>query len=146
MNGQDVVILRPPRFFCEDVLCSDSSDQSIAQTMVIELLGRRAALVDVITAHVKALARVNALRGKTYTLAAQWPFTREETSTDGYEVARMVQKRWGHRYKWKFPSVISRVYDSSAAREALEWTPLWDFERAVALLEKDDPIVVGGLF
>ena len=58
--------------------------------MANELLGRRAALVDIITAHLKALARVQVLRGRTLTLAAPWPFPREDTSPDAKEVARLV--------------------------------------------------------
>ena len=49
------------------------------QLMAIELLGRRAALTDVITAHVKGLLRVDELNGRILTLCAPWPWSQEDT-------------------------------------------------------------------
>jgi len=85
-NKQSVLVLRAPRFFCEDVLPpeghshpSSSVIQTMPQLMAIELLGRRAALTDVITAHVKGLLRVDELNGRILTLCAPWPWSQEDT-------------------------------------------------------------------
>ena len=54
MKGtKNVVILRAPRFFCEDTI--ESNELSLPNIMINELLGRRAALCDLITAHLKAM-------------------------------------------------------------------------------------------
>ena len=58
---------------------SSSVIQTMPQLMAIELLGRRAALTDVITAHVKGLLRIDELNGRILTLCAPWPWSRENT-------------------------------------------------------------------
>ena len=55
-TGADVCILRAPRFFPEDTL--EETELSLENTKVNELLGRRCALVDVVSAHLHALSRV----------------------------------------------------------------------------------------
>ena len=83
----------------------------------------------------KALSRINQLSGRVLTLAAPWPWSREETPNSAEAVAKMVRERWGSRYPWELPTEITRVYDSSAARDALDWEPVWTFERVVQELE-----------
>ena len=83
----------------------------IENVMACELLGRRAALVDVVTAHVKALCRVVAgeLNGRVLTLCAPFPFSRQETPSSAITVAEMARKRWGDRFRWPMPDKITRV-------------------------------------
>ena len=52
---------------------------TMPQLMASELLGRRAALTDIVTAHVKGLLRIDELNGRILTLCAPWPWSREDT-------------------------------------------------------------------
>ena len=140
-NDTSVLILRAPRFFCEDVLPTTTTQvkerMSLPQLMASELLGRRAALSDIITAHVKGLLLIEKLNGKVLTLAAPWPWSREETPGVAAEVAQLARERFSD-YRWPLPKTITRVYDSTAARKELEWKPKWCFDRIVDEFDSDN--------
>jgi len=138
-DGAEVVILRAPRFFPEDVI--EETSLTLPNIKANELLGRRCALVDLIDAHLRALARVRDVRGAVFTLVAPWPLERHP-GTSAHEVAALLRERHPHaerlyaRHGWRLPDAITRVYDSKAAIEALGWQPLVTFEALLRLMEQ----------
>ena len=76
--GADVVILRAPRFFAEETL--EPCAEPLASVKANELLGRRAALVDVVDAEPARRARVRALRGRVLTLCAPSMISRADAA------------------------------------------------------------------
>ena len=145
-TGADVCILRAPRFFPEDTL--EKTELSRENTKVNELLGRRCALVDVVSAHLHALSRVRQLRGAVLTLAAPLPVglasrvqTTRGSSEDagpGRGAAKEAAQHLRDAYPyaealfasrgWQLPDALTRVYDSSAAVRELCWRPRVTFE------------------
>ena len=153
-DGLAVVILRAPRFFCEDLL--EGSALSLPNAMLNELLGRRAALVDLMTAHVRAALCAPALSGRVLTLAAPWPARllggADVNSTRSAEaVAEAVAEAFGRDALagtpgWSLPASVDRVYDSSNAVTALGWRPQYTFERVLERLRAGDEVVLKGLY
>jgi UDP-glucose 4-epimerase len=163
---KSIVILRTSRFFCEDLL--EESSLSLANSMANELLGRRAALVDVVTGHIKAMLRAETLSSRIYVLSCPWPFKKEQTiGLSSVEVARMVQNHYGENVYQKqtsdlaaaagsgsspcacafvLPDRITRIYDSSATCNDLEWKPLWTFETVIEKLSRGDEDALLGLY
>ena len=148
-SGTDVVVLRAPRFFPEDVLEADSPAMSLSNAKANELLGRRCALVDVVSAHLLALARSRCLRGSVLTLAAPWPLARQPTDSarrpsSARAAAEDLRRAFPRaeaiysRYGWRLPERITRVYDSDAAVQALGWRPLVSFASLLCALDVDN--------
>ena len=142
-SDADVVVLRTPRFFPEDVL--EESDLPLPNVKANELLGRRSALADLVDAHLRALARIRNVRGLVLTLAAPWPLKRPDDAPgetkktlSAIGAAGALRERFPHaarlfsRHGWSLPDAVTRVYDADAAVLALGWRPRVTFE---ALLE-----------
>ena len=147
LDGTDVVVLRTPRFFAEDVL--EDSLLSLPNIKANELLGRRCALVDVVDAELRALARVQGLRGKVLTIAAPWPLERD-TGASAQEAASRLRVRHHHaerlyaQHGWQLPEAITRVYDCEAAIKALGWQPRVTFEALLHMMEQHEREAQGG--
>ena len=153
-TGADVCILRAPRFFPEDTL--EETELSPENTKVNELLGRRCALVDVVSAHLHALSRVRQLRGAVLTLAAPLPVglaSRVQTTRGSSEDAgpgRGAAKEAAQHLRaaypyaealfasrgWQLPDALTRVYDSSAAVRELCWTPRVTFDAVLQAMQQ----------
>ena len=152
--GLPCVVVRISRCFPEDVIPDSVTAAAAALTTpnlkANELLGRRLALVDVITGHLRALtrARDELVSGKVVTLSAPFPFTRAETPTTSTAfLSFLLERRPGlsdlySRLGWLLPKDLGRVYDSSLAVELLEWQPAVTFDILVAVLQgsADDAI------
>lgn len=163
-GGCDVVVLRAPRFFPEDVL-EENGSRSLPNIKCNELLGRRCALVDLVDAHLRALARLPQLRGRVLTVAAPLPLEgarvvcargggcgREPAGSRGApaaftspeEVMAQVRERLPHaerlykKHGWRLPEAITRVYDCQAAIEALGWRPRVTFEAVLRIMEQNE--------
>ena len=149
--GAAVCVLRASRFFPEDTI-EDAGHVSLPNTKVNELLGRRCALVDLISAHLRALARLPALRGAVLTLAAPLPAglasliasssdATPQTRISPRSAAQHIRTAYPHAEElfaargWQLPDGITRVYDSAAAMRALGWTPRVTFESVVQAMQ-----------
>lgn len=137
-----VVVLRTSRFFPEpDGLPGRAAAFDDANLKVLELLHRRADLDDLVTAHAAALRRAPDVGFGRFIATATTPFTRDDAAELATDAAAVIARRCGPAtadvfaaQQWRFPSSIDRVYDNTAAREALDWSPTFTFDRAVDLL------------
>ncbi len=153
--GLPCVIVRISRCFPEDVIpesvTAAAAALSTANLKANELLGRRSALVDIITGHLRALtrARAEAIKGKVMTLSAPFPFARADTPTRTAAFAEfLLAQRPGlsdlyDSLGWSLPTDLGRVYDCSLAVELLEWQPLVDFDKLVEILQGGENHVIG---
>jgi UDP-glucose 4-epimerase len=140
-HGLPCLILRTSRFFPE----ADDRDEvrgayDDANVKVNELLYRRVDLEDVVSAHRLALERAAAIGFGRYIVSATTPFTRAdlaELRADAPAVVGRLCPEYEDLYArrgWRmFPS-LDRVYDNARAREALGWTPRYDFAFALERL------------
>jgi nucleoside-diphosphate-sugar epimerase len=144
--GLPCVVVRISRCFPEDVLPDSVTEAAAALSSpnlkANELLGRRLALVDVLTGHLRALTRARepSLKGRVLTLSAPFPFAREDTPTETAGFLSFLQAQrpelsdlYG-KLGWSLPDDLGRVYDSSLAVELLEWRPAVTFDQLVAAL------------
>ena len=140
-RGLPCVILRTSRFFPEGDDRDDvRNGYPDANIKVNELLYRRADIEDMAGAHRLALERAAEIGFGKYIVTATTPFTRDdlaELRTDAPAVVRRLFPDYGSLYAergWSmFPS-IDRVYDNARAREALGWSPRYDFRHALDLV------------
>jgi UDP-glucose 4-epimerase len=141
-HGLPCLILRTSRFFPEG---DDRDDVRAAyddlNLKVNELLYRRVDLEDVVSAHRLALERAPEIGFGRYIVTATTPFRREdlaELRTDAPAVVRRRVRGYEAVYAargWTMFASIERVYDNSRARDELGWTPRYDFQHALDLLE-----------
>jgi UDP-glucose 4-epimerase len=146
-HGLPVLILRTSRFFPEGDDRDDVRETyPDANVKVNELLYRRVDLEDVVSAHRAALERAPEIGFGRYIVSATTPFTRDdlaELRADAPAVVRRLFPDYEALYErlgWRMFAGIERVYDNARAREALGWSPRWDFRRALDRLERgEDP-------
>ena len=154
-----LVILRAGRFFPEDVLESlhpnATPSCSNANNKVNELLGRRAALVDIVGAHLRAMVRAQSMRlvqmrtdkeicPPIFLLAAPWPIEPEVTPPLAADVTDLIARMFPDAEElfrsvgWTLPTAITRVYDVSTtwSEGGLGWEPVWTFQSALAALQR----------
>jgi UDP-glucose 4-epimerase len=136
--GLACLVLRTSRFFPE----ADDRDEvraryDDANVKVNELLYRRVALEDVVSAHRLALERAERIGFGRYIVSATTPFTRDdlaELRADAPAVVRRLFPDYGPAFErrgWSmFPSV-ERVYVNARARSELGWEPRYDFRAAL---------------
>jgi UDP-glucose 4-epimerase len=137
-HGLPCIVLRTSRFFPE----ADDRDDvrngyPDANIKLNELLYRRGDIEDMASAHRLALDRAGEIGFGKYIVSAATPFTRDdlpELRTNAPAVVRRLYPDYEEIYAergWSmFPS-IDRVYDSTRAREALGWSPRYDFRHAL---------------
>lgn len=137
-----VVVLRTSRFFPEQ---DDLPDRAAAfddtNLKVLELLHRRADIEDLVTAHAAAVRRAPDLGFARFIATATTPFTRDDAAELATDAGAVIARRCGPATPdvfatkgWRVPTSIERVYDNTAAREALDWHPTFTFDHAVDLL------------
>ena len=142
-DGADVVVLRAPRFFPEEVI--EENSLSLPNIKANELLGRRCALVDLVDAHLRALARVRVVRGAVLTIAAPWRGSGTgagaSSGISAQEAASQLRDRHHQaerlyaQHGWRLPEAITRVYDCEAAVKGLGWQPRITFEALLHVME-----------
>ncbi|HWF51552.1 MAG TPA: NAD(P)-dependent oxidoreductase [Solirubrobacteraceae bacterium] len=140
-HGLPCLILRTSRFFPEP---DDIEDRRAAyedlNLKVNELLYRRVDLDDVVGAHLLALERAPAIGFGRYIISATTPFTRDELLSVRQDLPGAVRRLFPEyeeiyrRRGWEMLPSIDRVYVNDRAREALGWTPAYDFRHALDLL------------
>ena len=146
-HGLPCLILRTSRFFPEADDRDDVRDAyEDANLKVNELLYRRVDLEDVVTAHRLALERAPAIGFGRYIVSATTPFSRDDLAglrADAPAVLRRLFPHYEAEYErrgWRMLPSLDRVYDNARAREALGWSPRYDFAYALARLAAgEDP-------
>jgi UDP-glucose 4-epimerase len=146
-EGLPAIVLRTSRFFPEQ---DDDLDRRSAfedeNLKANELLFRRGDLADMVSAHLKALERAPDLGFGRYIVSATTPFRetdREALLRDAPAVVERyfpgVKERYAEAGWRQFPA-IGRVYDNSAARRDLHWSPRYGFAEALVALERGEPL------
>jgi UDP-glucose 4-epimerase len=138
-QGLPVIVLRTSRFFPEDDDNPIARDAYAADNLkATEFLYRRVDIEDVVSAHLCALERAREIGFGRYIISATTPLRREDAAELRRNAPVVVRRRvpqWEAAYAergWKMLPSIDRVYDNSAARAALGWTPRHDFAAIVA--------------
>eukprot|EP00929_Paragymnodinium_shiwhaense_P021022 TRINITY_DN13825_c0_g1_i3.p1 TRINITY_DN13825_c0_g1~~TRINITY_DN13825_c0_g1_i3.p1 ORF type:complete len:343 (-),score=47.06 TRINITY_DN13825_c0_g1_i3:360-1388(-) len=137
--------LRAPRFFLEE----DVNESAILgpNQRVNELLGRRCALEDLVEAHLLAAAKVASVDKRVFILTPPSPCPKETAVTSEHirEAVPNAQSAFD-AVNWQLPTFVDRIYDGSAAREALDWQPKWTFEYVVERLLANDARALSAAF
>ncbi len=146
-HGLPVVILRTSRFFPEE---DDRPEVAGAYDDVNlklnELLYRRADLEDVVEAHLLALEQAPRLGFDRFIISATTPFTRDDLPALGRDapavLARVCPEHVAvyERLGWRMLPRLDRVYVNAKAREALGWSPRYDFARGLADVAAGRPL------
>jgi nucleoside-diphosphate-sugar epimerase len=147
IRGLPCFILRTSRFFPEP---DDSREirQSYqdANAKVNVFLYRRADIEDVVSAHLLALERVDAIRFGRYIISATTPFARDDLQELRVNADAVVKRRvplYQEVYTcrgWSMFPGIDRVYINDRARRDLGWRPRYDFAYIIDLLRAgEDP-------
>lgn len=123
--------------------------QSTPNFKANELLGRRAAVSDLVDGHLRALRLLHSrtIRYATYILSAPWPLSRADTPAKAKDVAKAIRRRFPRAQAafeaigWRLTTAVSRVYDSSPALASPEdgglgWRPRWGFETLLRHLDE----------
>jgi nucleoside-diphosphate-sugar epimerase len=140
-HGLPVVVLRTSRFFAEP----DDRDEvrtayADANLKANEYLYRRVDLQDVVDAHLLAMAKAPEIGFDRFIVSATTPFTRTDLAelhgSAADVVARLFPAQPGEytRRGWRMFDEIDRVYVNDRAREALGWTPRYDFAHVLSAL------------
>jgi UDP-glucose 4-epimerase len=146
-HGLPCVVLRTSRFFPER---DDRDDVRAAyddlNLKVNELLYRRVDVEDVVTAHRLALDRAPEIGFARLIVSATTPFTPEDLPRLGTDAAAVVGERFPEYEEvyaargWRMFPTLDRVYANDRAREALGWSPRYDFGFALERLRAgEDP-------
>ena len=146
-HGMPSLILRTSRFFPEsddDGATRDAYDDANAKAN--EFLYRRADIEDVVSAHLAALERAQAVGFGRYIISATTPFTPHDLAELRDNAPAVVNRRvpaYAAEYErrgWKmFPS-IDRVYVNERARVELGWSPRHDFASMIDRLSRGEDL------
>lgn len=133
-QGLPCVVLRVSRFFPEpddDPDVRDAFDD--ANLKVNEMLYRRVALDDVVSAHLLAVERARAIGFDRFIVSATTPFEPGDAAALRADAPAVLWRRLPHaeaiyrRLGWRMFSELDRVYCNRHAREVLGWRPAMDF-------------------
>ena len=146
-QGLPCLVLRTSRFFPEE---DDSAALRAAfagdNAKANEFLFRRVDLEDVVSAHLRALARAPEIGFARYIVSATTPFTRDDLARLRHDAPGVVAKLYPgyeaayRRRGWRMFPGIDRVYVNAKARAELGWTPAYDFARVLGQVESGAPI------
>jgi UDP-glucose 4-epimerase len=140
-HGVACIVLRTSRFFPEEddrKAIRDGFEDANAKAN--EYLYRRVDLEDVVSAHLAAIDRAQAIGFGRYIVSATTPFTRDDLSELHLDAPRALERRFPAyrdeyvRRGWRMFPVIDRVYVNQRAREELGWRPRYDFAHVLASL------------
>jgi UDP-glucose 4-epimerase len=133
-----VIVLRTSRFFPEADDSAEIRDRyETANVQANELLYRRVDVEDVVTAHLAALERAQALGFRKYIISATTPFGPGDLAAlrgDAAAVVRRLFPDCAGLYEprgWRLFAEIDRVYVNAAARRELGWAPRHDFRHVL---------------
>jgi nucleoside-diphosphate-sugar epimerase len=135
------IILRTSRFFPEeDDRREIRESYEDANAKVNEFLYRRADIEDIVTSHLLALERADAIGFGRYIVSATTPFTRDDLQELRTNAPKVVSRRvpdYEEVYaslKWSMFPGIDRVYVNEQARTDLGWKPKYDFAYVIDLI------------
>ncbi len=144
-DGLNCLVLRTSRFFPEQ---DDNAERRGAYAddnlKANELLFRRADLADMVSAHQCALERAPELGFGRFIISADSPFDPADRAALLEDAPAVVERCFpGFRdlYReagWRMFPAIGRVYDSRRARQALGWTPRYDFAHVLDCLRRGE--------
>jgi UDP-glucose 4-epimerase len=146
-QGLACLVLRTSRFFPEE---DDNKDVRQAYSddnaKMNEYLHRRVEIEDVVSAHLLACRRAQAIGFGKYIISATTPFRHDDLVDLGFDAPRAVRRRVPdyeaeyERRGWKMFPRIGRVYVNDRARNELGWQPRHDFGHIIGRLRAgDDP-------
>ena len=141
-HGLAAIVLRTSRFFPEE---DDNGKVREAfaddNAKVNEFLYRRADIEDVVSAHLKAAERAQAIGFGKYIISATTPFRPgdlAELRVNAPGVLHRLMPEHAAEYErrgWKMFQGIGRVYVNARARQELGWQPAHDFPAIMARLK-----------
>ena len=133
------VVLRTSRFFPEPDDNDDArTSYADANLKATEYLYRRVDVEDVVSAHLAAIDRAQAIGFGRYIITATTPFVRDDVAELRRDPAAVISRylpTWREIYRaldWKMLPSIDRVYDNAKARRELGWKPVHDFATVLA--------------
>jgi nucleoside-diphosphate-sugar epimerase len=141
-HGLAAIVLRTSRFFPEE-----DDNRTVRQAFaddnakVNEFLYRRADIEDVVSAHLKAANRAQAIGFGKYIISATTPFRPgdlAELRVNAPGVLHRLMPEHAAEYErrgWKMFQGIGRVYVNARARQELGWQPAHDFPAIMARLK-----------
>jgi len=146
-QGLACIVLRTSRFFPEQdddrQMREAFADENLKAN---EFLYRRVDIEDVVSAHLLAAERAQAIGFRKYIVSATTPFRKEDLARLRIDVPGVVRQRIPNyeaeynRRGWKMLSNIGRVYVNERARNELGWRPRYDFSFLISRLSADaDP-------
>jgi len=106
-------------------------------------LHRRIDLEDVVSAHLLAIEKAEALGFQKYIISATSPFTQAhlaDLQVDAPSIVQNIYPEFEQIYAakhWKMFPKIGRVYVNEKARIELGWQPKYDFQYVLDCLRKD---------
>ncbi|MFK7996511.1 MAG: NAD-dependent epimerase/dehydratase family protein [Granulosicoccus sp.] len=139
--GFPCVVLKISRFFPEQDDSKNKRDlYEDANLKVNELLFRRVDIADVVVAHQLAIEKATEIGFDRFIISCSTPFNKADAEQLGIN-APAVLERYVPSYldiyaakNWKMFPTISRVYDSSRARDRLGWKPEYTFAKSIEML------------
>jgi len=146
-SGMPCIVLRTSRFFPEEDDQKAVRDaRADANNKANEFLYRRVEVEDVVSAHLLALEKAQAIGFARYIVSATTPFTRadlRELRNDAPAVVRRHVPGYADEYArrgWTMFAGIDRVYDNARARTELGWRPRYDFANVIERLRVSDDL------
>lgn len=143
--GLPCLVLRTSRFFPEeDDGKATRETYADANAKTNEFLYRRVDIEDVVSAHLLAIERAQAVGFRRYIISATTPFTRDDLSALRGQAPAVVKRLFPiyegeyARRGWKMFPEIDRVYVNDLARSELDWQPRHDFRSVLDRLRVDE--------
>ncbi len=140
-DGLPLVILRTARFFPEeDDNSAVRNHYSLLNVQALELLYRRADIVDVVSAHLAAIERARAIRFGMFIVSATTPFTYDDLESLGRNAATVIWRKFPESRElftelgWNVFPTLDRVYVNARARQELGWRPHHNFQHVLTCL------------
>jgi UDP-glucose 4-epimerase len=143
-HGLSCLVLRTSRFFPEEDDQKEVRDRyAHGNVNANEFLYRRVDIEDVVSAHLLALDKAEAIGFDKYIISATTPFTRDdlaELRADAPAVLKRKAPEFEALYAargWRMFPEIERVYVNERARTRLGWQPKYDFNHVLSSLRDD---------
>jgi len=143
-HGLSCLVLRTSRFFPEEDDQKDVRDRyAHGNVNANEFLYRRVDIEDVVSAHLLALDKAEAIGFDKYIISATTPFTKSdlaELRADAPAVLKREAPEFEALYAargWRMFPEIERVYVNERARTSLGWKPKYDFNHVLSSLRED---------
>jgi UDP-glucose 4-epimerase len=146
-NALPCLILRTSRFFPEE---DDVAERRMAfedaNLKANEFLHRRVDIADVVSAHLLAIEKGDAIGFGRFIITATTPFDRDDLEELGRDAPTVLRRRVPEYQPiyaargWKMLPALDRVYVNRRARDVLGWRPQYDFAHVLrCAAAREDP-------